>query len=300
VITGGLQLLVAAEQFLIDIGDFFDYCWALIETVVGAQDNQHLHSDDWQRTIYIDTLGVGTTDFALSDDRKEALVVSGRDHAREYFAWWEEQDRPAFKIISAETLQEIAEKRTRNLSELTSIKGMTPGQIQRYGDRIVVAVAAGMALPEEELPRLGNIKLRIDRLDADEEPVAHRQREGGGHHRGADQLVYAIEDIRRGCDLGVRGVLVADIGLLQVVREMKRADDAAACYHRALAIQPEHAGLDVFPFPRDFERRFDAIDIDTCPFFRDGCCGCRPTRRPPPADSPASMSCRPCPPMIPA
>jgi ribonuclease D len=63
-----------------------------------------------------------------------------------------EQDRPAFKIISAETLQEIAEKRSRNLSELTSIKGMTPGQIQRYGDMIVAAVAAGMARPEEELP----------------------------------------------------------------------------------------------------------------------------------------------------
>jgi peptidase U32-like protein len=45
----------------------------------------------------------------------------------------------------------------------------------------------------------------------------------GCHHRGADQLVYAIEDIRRGCDLGVRGVLVADLGLLHVVQEMKRA-----------------------------------------------------------------------------
>jgi hypothetical protein len=42
-------------------------------------------------------------------------------------------------------------------------------------------------------------------------------------HRGADGLVHAIEDIVRGCDLGLRGVLVADIGLLHVVREMKRA-----------------------------------------------------------------------------
>jgi hypothetical protein len=41
-------------------------------------------------------------------------------------------------------------------------------------------------------------------------------------HRGAEGLVHAIEDIRRGCDLGLRGVLVADIGLLHVVREMKR------------------------------------------------------------------------------
>ena len=41
--------------------------------------------------------------------------------------------------------------------------------------------------------------------------------------RGADQLVYAIEDIKRGCDLGLRGVLIADLGLLWLVNEMKKA-----------------------------------------------------------------------------
>lgn len=41
-------------------------------------------------------------------------------------------------------------------------------------------------------------------------------------HRGAEGLVHALEEIRRGCDLGLRGVLVADWGLLQVVGEMKR------------------------------------------------------------------------------
>jgi hypothetical protein len=41
-------------------------------------------------------------------------------------------------------------------------------------------------------------------------------------HRGAEGLVHAIEDIRRGCELGLRGILVADWGLLQVVGEMKR------------------------------------------------------------------------------
>ncbi|MDH7569476.1 MAG: U32 family peptidase [Armatimonadota bacterium] len=45
----------------------------------------------------------------------------------------------------------------------------------------------------------------------------------GWQHRGVDQLVYAVEDIRRACDLGIRGVLVADIGLLHVVTRMKRA-----------------------------------------------------------------------------
>src|SRR2546430_822028 len=36
-------------------------------------------------------------------------------------------------------------------------------------------------------------------------------------HRGAEGLVHAIEDIKRGCGLGLRGVLVADIGLLGII-----------------------------------------------------------------------------------
>ncbi|WP_019120763.1 U32 family peptidase [Brevibacillus massiliensis] len=40
-------------------------------------------------------------------------------------------------------------------------------------------------------------------------------------HEGADQLVYAMEDLRRAADLGVRGALVADEGLLYLTKEMK-------------------------------------------------------------------------------
>ena len=74
------------------IEDFFAYTWALVETILNIQSNQHLHSDDWQRTIYIDTLGVGTTEFDLSDDKKTALVGSGRVNTEKYFAWY---DTPA-------------------------------------------------------------------------------------------------------------------------------------------------------------------------------------------------------------
>jgi hypothetical protein len=41
--------------------------------------------------------------------------------------------------------------------------------------------------------------------------------------RGADQLVFAVEDVRRACALGIRSVLVADDGLLWVLGEMIRA-----------------------------------------------------------------------------
>ncbi len=44
----------------------------------------------------------------------------------------------------------------------------------------------------------------------------------GLQHRGADQLVYALEDVKRACDLGIRSVLPADIGLIWVINEMKK------------------------------------------------------------------------------
>jgi len=50
----------------------------------------------------------------------------------------------------------------------------------------------------------------------------------GARHRGMEQLVYAIEDVRRACSLGVRSVLVADEGLLWAVNEMKKAGQLPA------------------------------------------------------------------------
>jgi hypothetical protein len=43
----------------------------------------------------------------------------------------------------------------------------------------------------------------------------------GAQHRGQDQLAYALEDVLRGVELGLRGVLVADAGLLRVLRDLK-------------------------------------------------------------------------------
>lgn len=71
------------------VDDFFDYGKALIKTIMNAQDNVHLHSDDWQRTVYIDSLGVGTTDFNLDDGKKKKLVKSGATGVIEYFEWYD-------------------------------------------------------------------------------------------------------------------------------------------------------------------------------------------------------------------
>lgn len=43
-----------------------------------------------------------------------------------------------------------------------------------------------------------------------------------GQHRGADQLRYALDDIRRACELGIRSILIADLGLVAVVHALKQ------------------------------------------------------------------------------
>lgn len=75
-----------------EIGDFFDYAWCLVAALLNVQESAHLHSDDWQRTVYINTLGVKTTDFGLDDAKKDALLHSGREGAEAYFTWY---DNPA-------------------------------------------------------------------------------------------------------------------------------------------------------------------------------------------------------------
>lgn len=72
-----------------EIKNMFGFIKGVTRTYLDSQNNTHLHSDDWQRTIYIDTLGVGTTDFSLSDETKEKLLESGREWTRKYFDWYD-------------------------------------------------------------------------------------------------------------------------------------------------------------------------------------------------------------------
>jgi hypothetical protein len=46
--------------------------------------------------------------------------------------------------------------------------------------------------------------------------------------RGVDQLVFALEDIKRAVALGINSVLVSDIGLLAIIGKMKAAGDLPA------------------------------------------------------------------------
>jgi Collagenase and related proteases len=50
----------------------------------------------------------------------------------------------------------------------------------------------------------------------------------GGNLRGSAQLFYAVEDVRRACALGIRSVLVADLGLLWMLTELKKSGELPA------------------------------------------------------------------------
>lgn len=68
---------------------------------MNVQENTHLHSDDWQRTVYINTLDVGTVDFDIPDARKQALIEEGIAGAERYFTWFENPgEAPVNRIAS--------------------------------------------------------------------------------------------------------------------------------------------------------------------------------------------------------
>lgn len=89
----------------VDINDFFTYLKRLVSVMLDSQQNRHLHSDDWQRTVYIDTLGVRTTDFGLSDEKKKALVASGKMSMERYLDWFRNsKERVANRPIEESSL----------------------------------------------------------------------------------------------------------------------------------------------------------------------------------------------------
>jgi hypothetical protein len=59
----------------------------------------------------------------------------------------------------------------------------------------------------------------------------------GARHRGMEQLIYAVEDIKRAAALGIRSVLIADEGLLWVASEMRRKGELPADFIFKISVQ---------------------------------------------------------------
>jgi ribonuclease D len=83
--------------------------------------------------------------------RRELAVLREVSNWREKMA--EQLDRATFRVMGNEVLFELARQAPRNVTELSSIKGMPRGMVERGGGDLVAAIRRGLEAPEAELPK---------------------------------------------------------------------------------------------------------------------------------------------------
>lgn len=69
------------------IDNILDYTITLVSFMHIMANKKHLHKNDWDRTIFIDTLDVMTTDFNLSREKIDQLLESGKQGTEYYMNW---------------------------------------------------------------------------------------------------------------------------------------------------------------------------------------------------------------------
>lgn len=97
-----------------------------------------------------------------------------------------QRDMPLFKIIGNKTLLAIAKEQTRHLSQLQGLKGMSRGQIGRYGRGLIAAVRKGLKAPYPAY-RKRNPRPSDDILNRYE--TLHQWRKNRGLERGVESDV---------------------------------------------------------------------------------------------------------------
>jgi NTE family protein len=78
-------LLNKKQPYHKKIRNVVTYTEELIRSLMNNQDNYFRTEDDWKRTIFIDTLGISTTDFSLTLKQKNDLLTSGYNGAKKFF-----------------------------------------------------------------------------------------------------------------------------------------------------------------------------------------------------------------------
>ena len=109
-----------------------------------------------------------------------------------------------------------------------------------------------MMLTDEEIKEMVNLAINYGcelflavgpRATYDTSATVHTK-EGsriGYRLRGYDNLVYAIEDVKRACSLGVRGILLYDEGLLWALNKMRKAGELPLNVHFKLSAHAGHS-----------------------------------------------------------
>lgn len=70
-----------------EIKSIKEYLIGLANFLTEVANKRHLHENDWNRTVFIDTLGVKSTEFSLKQEKITALIESGRNRVKKYFEW---------------------------------------------------------------------------------------------------------------------------------------------------------------------------------------------------------------------
>jgi NTE family protein len=71
----------------VKIKNLKDHIVGVLNFLMDYANKVHLRTPDWNRTIFIDTLDVKTTEFDVPQEKIEALLESGRVNTEKYFAW---------------------------------------------------------------------------------------------------------------------------------------------------------------------------------------------------------------------
>src|SRR5690349_22312403 len=149
--------------------------------------------------------------------RRELAVLREVANWRDRMA--EQLDRATFRVMGNEVLFELARTAPRNVTALSSIKGMPKGMIERAGSDLVAAIRRGLEAPEAELPkfprgqrwnkdrdfddRVARLKATRDaaatRLELDPGVLCSRERLENVARRGAKTLadLEQVPDLRR-------------------------------------------------------------------------------------------------------
>ena len=73
------------------INSFKEYLLALVGSFLDLANKIHLSEFDWHRTVYIDALGISTTQFELSESLKTKIINQGKKDTQEYFKWFDKK-----------------------------------------------------------------------------------------------------------------------------------------------------------------------------------------------------------------
>lgn len=74
-----------------EIDNLWEFLLGFMNTILSVQQSYHRRSRDWERTAYIDTLGVKTLDFEIDESKKLDLIESGRKGVQK---WFQEYSNP--------------------------------------------------------------------------------------------------------------------------------------------------------------------------------------------------------------